>query len=469
MQKCHLAVDIGASSGRIMAGFIHQEKLQLEEVYRFENQMISKDGHLCWDIDHLYQSIKTGVKEAVRKQFKPVSLAIDTWAVDFVLLDQDGVLLTDAIAYRDHRTDDVMEQVFQQIAQSDIYQRTGIQFQSFNTIYQLKALQNSQPDLLARAQTFLMIPDYLNYLLTGKKVNEYTNATSTQLVNLDTKDWDYAIIDKLGLPKQMFQPIKLPKTSLGSITHSLAEELDVDFKVVLSATHDTGSAVIAVPEQQETIYLSSGTWSLMGIETSEPITTADALFYNFTNEGGVDYRYRFLKNIMGLWMIQEVKRLYDDHYSFSDFVRLAEQASSFNSIVDVNDQRFLSPEDMIEAINSYCRDTGQPEPTTAGEIARTIFISLAQSYQQTIEEIETLTTRSYDHINIIGGGSQNELLNQLLADFSEKTVYAGPIEATAIGNIVVQLLEVKQLRSLTEARQLIKQSFPIKTFQPRGT
>ncbi|MBM7540307.1 rhamnulokinase [Amphibacillus cookii] len=467
MQKCHLAVDIGASSGRVMAGFINQEKLQLEEVYRFENQMISKDGHLCWDINHLYQSLKTGVKEAVQQQFKPVSLAIDTWAVDFVLLDQDGALLTDVIAYRDHRTDGVMEQVFQQIDPSDIYQRTGIQFQPFNTIYQLKALKDSQPDLLARAQTFLMIPDYLNYLLTGEKANEYTNATSTQLVNLETKDWDYALIDKLGLPKQIFQPIKLPKTALGSIKDSLAEELGVNFRVVLPATHDTGSAVIALPEQQETIYLSSGTWSLMGIEALEPIATEEALLYNFTNEGGVDYRYRFLKNIMGLWMIQEVKRLYNDRYSFTDFVSLAEQAASFNSIVDVNDQRFLSPENMIEAIRSYCRETGQPEPTTTGELARTIFISLAKSYQQTIEEIEKLTTRSYNQINIIGGGCQNELLNQLLADFSKKTVYAGPIEATAIGNVVVQLLEAKQLSTLTEARQLIKQSFPIKIFQPK--
>lgn len=468
MQKCHLAVDIGASSGRVMAGYQSSEKLILEEIYRFGNQMIEKNGHLCWDIDHLYSSIKLGIKEAVNQRYDPQSLAIDTWAVDFVLLDENDELITDAVAYRDHRTDGVMEEVFNTLSKETIYERTGIQFQPFNTIYQLKALKDSQPDLLSRAKTFLMIPDYLNYLLTGKKVNEYTNATSTQLIQLETKDWDGYLIEELGFPREIFQSIKLPKTSLGAIRGSLAKELDVSFDVVLPATHDTGSAVIAVPEQEETIYLSSGTWSLMGIESLQAFATKQSLAYNFTNEGGVDYRYRVLKNIMGLWMIQEVKRLYNDQYSFSDFVKLAEESASFHSIVDVNDQRFLSPKHMVEAIKDYCRETSQPEPSTLGEVARTIFISLANSYKQTIKEIETLTAKTYEHINIIGGGCQNELLNQLLADFSGKTVYAGPVEATAIGNVIAQLLASNEIQDLGEARKLIKNSFPIKTFKPRG-
>ncbi|WP_067840104.1 rhamnulokinase [Amphibacillus sediminis] len=468
MQNCYLAVDIGASSGRVMAGFIKDHTLQLEEIYRFGNQMIERNGHLCWDIDHLFQSIKCGVKEAVKQHYQPISLAIDTWAVDFVLLDEHDQLLTDAIAYRDHRTDGVMEEVFNTIKKEEIYQRTGIQFQPFNTIYQLKALNDTQPKILSRAKTFLMIPDYLNFLLTGKKVNEYTNATSTQLIHLETKDWDEYLIEKLGLPRAIFQSIALPKTSLGTIKTNLAEELGVSFDVVLPATHDTGSAVIAVPEQTETIYLSSGTWSLMGIECADPIATEQALNYNFTNEGGMDYRYRWLKNIMGLWMIQEVKRLYNDQYSFSDFVRLAKQATAFKSIIDVNDQRFLSPDHMIEAIKSYCRETKQAEPSTPGELARTIFVSLAKSYQQTIDQIESLTGKRYEQVNIIGGGCQNQLLNQLLANFSGKKVCAGPVEATALGNIVVQLLKANVLNDLTEARQLIKDSFPIIRFKPEG-
>ncbi|MBU5594713.1 rhamnulokinase [Amphibacillus sp. MSJ-3] len=467
MQKCHLAVDIGASSGRVMAGYIQKDRLNLVEIYRFDNQMIEKNGHLCWDIDYLFQSIKRGIKTAIKHEYQPTSLAIDTWAVDFVLLDEHDRLLTDAVAYRDDRTDGVMEEVFQIVNKEEIYERTGIQFQPFNTIYQLKALQNEQPEVLAQAKTFLMIPDYLNFLLTGKKVNEYTNATSTQLIHLETNNWDHALIEKLGFPKEIFQTIQLPKHSLGPVKSSLVEEFGVAFDVILSATHDTASAVIAVPEQKETIYLSSGTWSLMGIENKQAIATEQALAYNFTNEGGVDYRYRFLKNIMGLWMIQEVKRLYQNQYGFSDFVKLAREAESFHSIIDVNDSRFLKPNHMIEAIKDYCREKSQPVPETPGEIAQTIFISLAKSYQQTVVEIEDLTGKEYNHINIIGGGCQNERLNQLLADYSGKIVQAGPVEATALGNIVIQLLESNQLTHLAEARQLIRDSFPIKTFYPR--
>lgn len=468
MQKCHLAVDIGASSGRVMAGFLAGEKLQLKEIYRFDNHIVEKNGHLCWDVEDLFKSIKAGIKQTIAQQFLPTSLAIDTWAVDFVLLDEKDQLLTDAIAYRDHRTDGMMEAVFQTIDKESLYDRTGIQFQKFNTIYQLQALKEQRPEVLQQAKTFLMIPDYLHFLLTGKKANEYTNATSTQLVNRETNNWDTDLLQTLDFPADIFQEILMPKSTLGSLKSELIEEFGMDFNIVIPATHDTGSAVIAVPEQKDTIYLSSGTWSLIGIESSEPIATNEALEFNFTNEGGIDYRYRFLKNIMGLWMIQEVKRLLGNQYSFSDFVELAKEASDFTSVVDVNDDRFLSPENMIEEIQSYCKEKDQEVPRTPGEIAQTIFLSLARSYREAIEQIELVTGRIFDQVNMIGGGCQNTWLNQLLANHANRTVYAGPTEATAIGNIVVQMLQTKEIASLADARQLINRSFDIQIFEPKG-
>lgn len=473
MKKCHLAVDIGASSGRLMAGWLEESAtsksvMKLEEIYRFTNGMKKKDNQLIWDIDHLYSSIIAGIKESVNKGFKAVSLGIDTWAVDFVLLDEDDNLLTDAVAYRDSRTDGVMDEVFKIVSKEEIYERTGIQFQPFNTLYQLVALKQSNPGVLHKAASFLMIPDYLNYLLTGVKMNEYTNATSTQFVNVQTNKWDEELLEKLDIPTDMFHDIQLPGTILGALRPEVAEAVGTQLDVVLPATHDTGSAVVAVPENKETIYLSSGTWSLLGIETTEPIASEKALSYNFTNEGGMDYRYRFLKNIMGLWMIQEVRRLMDDRYSFAEYVTLAQEAKEFSSVVDVNDNRFLNPDNMIEEVKAYCKETQQPVPETPGEIARTIFLSLAKSYSKTIKEIEQLKHVTYDQINIIGGGTKNELLNELLAEESGKTVVTGPVEATAIGNIVVQMIVEEDLKDLKEARDVIRQSFDIKDYRPKG-
>lgn len=470
MQKCHIAVDIGASSGRVMAGWIEKKdfskpKLQLKEMHRFENKVQDRNGHLIWDIEHLYHSIIEGVKQTVKKKYVPQTLGIDTWAVDFVLLDENENRLTDAISYRDSRTEGVMEEVFKTISKETFYKRTGIQFQPFNTIYQLVALKKQSPEILSQAKTFLMIPDYLNYLLTGSALNEYTNATSTQLLNLDTKNWDKELLDQLNIPADIFQEIALPNTTVGKLKDELVQEIGCAFDIVLPATHDTASAVVSVPENGETIYLSSGTWSLLGIETKDPITTSKAMTHNFTNEGGINFRYRFLKNIMGLWMIQEVKRLFNDTYNFSDFVELAQQ-STFNGIIDVNDQRFLSPNNMIEAMKEYCRETSQKVPETPGEIARCIFLSLAKSYKQSIEEIEDITGRVFDQISIIGGGTQNELLNQMLAEESGKTIYTGPVEATAIGNIIVQLMQSGQIKDLVEARKLVHDSFEIKSYKP---
>src|SRR5690625_4834654 len=353
MTNCSLAVDIGASGGTVVAGYLENNKMKLDEIHRFENKMIKKNGHFCWDIETLFSEIKKGIYQSKKQGLHPESIGIDTWAVDFVLLDENDELITDAVAYRDPRTNGMMEEVFSLINKEYLYSKTGIQFQKFNTIYQLFYLKKNKPEILEKAKTFLMIPDYLNFLLTGKKVNEYTNATSTQLVNAFTKKWDMELLRELGINTQMFQKITPPKTSLGHLKTELKNELSFDMEVILPATHDTGSAVLAVPELEDTIYISSGTWSLIGVENKTPICGSKALDYNFTNEGGVDYRFRFLKNIMGLWMIQEVKRHFNDKYSFAMFAEMAEEIKDFNSIVIVNDEHFLKLEIIILVIKIY--------------------------------------------------------------------------------------------------------------------
>lgn len=463
MLKSCLSVDIGASSGRLILGHVVNQQLQIQEVHRFENKMIEKKGQFCWDIDSLFSEIIKGIKKCHQLGINPVSIGIDTWAVDFVLLDEDDQLLTDAVAYRDPRTDGMMEEVTNIMVKERLYLETGIQFQKFNTIYQLYSLKKRDPEILKRAKSFLMIPDYLHFLLTGVKANEYTNATSTQLINAFTKKWDKEIIDKLGLNFEMFQEIKMPKSKLGPIKQQLVRELGFEMDVILPATHDTGSAVLAVPELEDTIYLSSGTWSLIGVENPFPICVTKALDYNFTNEGGMDYQFRFLKNIMGLWMIQEVKRNFDNQYSFSEFVEQARD-EQFHSIVDVDDPRFLKPVNMIKEIQQYCQETNQPVPERPGQIAKCVFDSLANSYKKAIEEIEDIFEKSFKRINVIGGGCQNELLNQTLANVTNKEVFAGPIEATAIGNLVSQLIAVGELIDIHDARGIIKQSFEVKKY-----
>ena len=464
MTNCSLAVDIGASGGTVVAGYLENNKMKLDEIHRFENKMIKKNGHFCWDIETLFSEIKKGIYQSKKQGLHPESIGIDTWAVDFVLLDENDELLTDAVAYRDPRTDGMMEEVFEKIPREKLYFETGIQFQKFNTIYQLHWMKKNQPEILERAKTFLMLPDYLNFLLTGTKANEYTNATSTQLVNAFSKQWDKELMELLGIDSDMFQKILPPKSELGSLRTELVEEFGFDMTVLLPATHDTGSAVVAVPESEDSIYISSGTWSLIGVENTFPITITKAQNYNFTNEGGLDYRFRFLKNIMGLWMIQEVKRLYEHQYSFENLADLAEQETDFHAKINVDDDRFLNPKNMIEEIKITCEETGQSVPETPGQIAKCVFDSLAVSYQQAIDQIEEIYEKEFKKINVIGGGSKNKMLNQLIADTTKKEVLAGPIEATAIGNLTSQLIATGKISGLSEARRIIKQSFEIKTY-----
>lgn len=466
MCSYYLAIDIGASSGRHILGHVNQGKMILEEVYRFENGMENKDGNTCWNLKSLFENIKAGIKKCKEIGKIPVSMGIDTWAVDYVLLDEQDRVLGETYGYRDKRTKGMDEEVYKMISEEDLYDRTGIQKQIFNTIYQLMATKKEHPEHLERAKTFLMLPDYFQFLLTGNKVSEYTNATSTQLVDAKTNEWDMALIEQLGYPKEMFLPLSQPGTLVGNFTKEIQEEVGFDCQVVLVATHDTGSAVMAVPTtSDECLYISSGTWSLMGIENQKAICHAESRQKNFTNEGGYNYRYRYLKNIMGLWMIQSVRHELEDAYSFAQLCEMAEENVTFPSRVDVNDEAFLAPENMQAAIQEYCRKSGQKVPESIGEIATVIYQSLAESYAETTREIEAITGKSYDTIHIVGGGSNAAYLNQLTAEKAKRKVLAGPAEATAIGNLMAQMIEDKVFTDLKAARRCVYESFEIKEFK----
>lgn len=484
MENYYLAVDIGASSGRHILGTVKDGTISLEEIYRFENDMEKRNGHLCWDVESLFHEIKMGMKQCAVQGKIPCSMGIDTWAVDFVLLDRDGQRLGDAVGYRDDRTKGMDEKVYEVISPEALYERTGIQKQIFNTIYQLMAMKEEQPEALSGAESLLMIPDYFHYMLTGVKRQEYTNATTTQLVSPVTKTWDYELIRQLGYPEKLFTELSMPGTVVGTLTKAVQDEVGFNCKVVLPATHDTGSAVMAVPvpengerkghETEKThdtdgglLYISSGTWSLMGTELSEADCSAESRKANLTNEGGYEYRFRYLKNIMGLWMIQSVKKelaAAGEEYSFAELCRMASH-ETIKSIVPCNDDVFLAPESMTEAVKAYLRKSGQEVPETAGALAAVIYNSLAQCYKETVEELEAITGRTYQAVNIVGGGSNAEYLNQLTAKATGKTVYAGPGEATAIGNLLAQMIKAGEFQGLTEARAAVYSSFEISTYQ----
>ncbi|MCC8066598.1 MAG: rhamnulokinase, partial [Clostridiales bacterium] len=420
---------------------------------------------LCWDIRQLFEEIKTGMKKCKELGKIPVSMGIDTWAVDFVLLDENDQVIGDAVGYRDSRTEMMDQEVYKAIDEKELYARTGIQKQIFNTIYQLMAVKKQQPEDLSRAAAMLMIPDYFHFLLTGKKCTEYTNASTTQLLNPAAKDWDYELIDRLGYPKQIFQKILPAGSILGNLTEEIQNEVGFDCQVVLPGTHDTASAVLAVPSNDlSSVYISSGTWSLMGIERMEPDCSEKSRELNFTNEGGYQFRYRYLKNIMGLWMIQSLKKELHDQYSFAELCDLAE-GSSIDSIVNCNDGRFLAPASMKDAIAEVCGESGQAIPQSAGDYARVIYRSLACCYRDTVKEIESMTGNTCDAIHVVGGGANADYLNRLIAGMTGKAVLAGPTEATAIGNLTAQMLTAGEWSSLSEARNCIYDSFGVKLYQ----
>lgn len=478
MKTYYLAIDIGASSGRHILAYVEDGKMELEEIYRFDNKQVEKNGHVCWDLEHLWKGILEGMKVCGRTGRIPKTIGIDTWAVDYVLLDEKNRLLGDAVAYRDRRTEGMDQVVEGLISEKELYERTGIQKQIFNTIYQLTALKREDQEQLSRAKSLLMIPDYFHYLLTGVMKQEYTNATTTNLVRAADKTWDYELIETLGLPRALFGPLSMPGTLVGELTPEIQKEVGYQASVILPATHDTGSAFLAVPaEDDQSVYLSSGTWSLLGVENQVPITTEESRKENFTNEGGAWYRYRYLKNIMGLWMIQSIRRELngtayvaghesryksDRQWGFGDLAEEAKKAEDFTSTVDVNHQSFLAPESMIDAVRDYCRLTDQPVPESIGELMQCVYKSLALCYKNGIEKLGSLTGRQYTGIHIVGGGCQDMYLNHMIAGITGLPVFAGPVEGTAIGNLMVQFLAGGEFEDLKSARDSIRRSFEIK-------
>lgn len=469
MSNYYLAIDIGASSGRHILGSIENGEIQIEEIHRFENKLHQEDGYLCWDYSVLFDEILEGLRKAKTMGKVPSYIGIDTWAVDFVLLDGEDGLTTPMISYRDNRTKGLDEAVNRRISYRELYQRTGIQKQIFNSIYQLIAAKRDFETALDDAEAFLMVPDYFNYLLTGIQSVEYTNATSTGIVSIAENTWDDLLLEELGIPRRLFGEISEPGTILGPLQDEIVERIGYSAQVVLPATHDTASAIMAVPSLDENdVYISSGTWSLFGTETKTPIVTEEAFRLNFTNEGGYGNRICFLKNIMGMWLLQSIRRELEERdktdYGFDQLAKLAME-SSIESVIDCSDARYFAPESMIAEILSYLDETDQRKPATVGELAYIIYHSLALSYAKTLRELESITQLKYEKIYIVGGGAQAELLNQLTADKTKCTIFAGPVEATALGNLGVQMIASGELKDTLEFRKLIAKSFEIKVYK----
>lgn len=461
MKTYYLAIDIGASSGRHILGWLDGGKICLEEAYRFPNQLVEKNGRMCWDTPYLFGQVVQGMKVCAERGMAPRSVAVDTWGVDFCLLDESGKRMDDCVGYRDARTDGMDRVLSRFIDEEALYGRTGIQKQPFNTIYQLLAIGQQQPGLLERAQSMLMVPEYLAYLLTGVQGHEYTNASTTGLLDAAARDWDYALIDMLGLPRRLFGPLAQPGTLLGRLAPAVAELAGFDCDVVWCGTHDTASAVIGSPIDVDSLFLSSGTWSLLGAETDAPVCKPQSREHNLTNEGGHGGKYRYLKNIMGLWMIQRIRSEMEDKHTFAEMAALAEENEGFPSRVDVDDLRFLAPPDMGAAVRAYCAETGQQPPRTDGEMIYCVYQSLADSYAKAVRQIEALTDRTYGRLCIVGGGSNNGYLNRLAARTCGKAVTAGPAEATAIGNLMMQMIHDGGIASVEAGRALIRASFDI--------
>ncbi len=473
-----LAFDLGASSGRAIIGkYDRNSKLiEIEEIHRFPNEPVQVDGHLHWDFLRLLGEVKQGIVKAKQLGYDQIeSIAIDSWAVDFGLIDANGQLIGIPYHYRDILTDGIMEQVVEKLGRERLYASSGLQFLPFNTIYQLYALKLRNPALLARADKLLMIPDLLRYYLTDEMFSEFTNATTTQLLNASTQAWDEDILSELGIPASILIPPVRSGTVVGRLSPSICAELGVEaIPVIAVGEHDTASAVAAVPAvgagSEHFAYLCSGTWSLMGTEVRQPVLSEQALALNFTNEGGVYDTYRLLKNIMGLWLVQECRRVWEKEghaWSFAQLVELAEQAVPFQSMIDPDHSMFLSPAHMPEQIQQYCRETSQYVPDTPGAIMRCILESLALKYRMVLEWTEQLSGQQYAGLHLVGGGSNNGLLNQFTANAIARPVWVGPTEASAIGNLIVQWITLGHVSDMNEARSIIRQSFPIETYTPQ--
>lgn len=467
-----LAVDFGASSGRGMLCSYDGEKISLREIHRFSNDPVMMPGGFFWDAPRLLHEIKAAIL-AASHEGGAVSMGIDTWGVDYGYLDKSGVLLSNPYHYRDKRTDDIQPYVFSNFAtKKEIYAKTGIQSLNFNTLYQLTADMRDRPWIVENAECLLHMPDLFDYMLTGEKTSEYTIASTGTLLDANKRDYCLDLIEKCGIPTRIFKPIVQPGTKCGALLPSIEEETgNTGLTVMKVASHDTASAVLSVPAmKKDFLYISSGTWSLMGTETDTPVLTELSEKYDFTNEGGVFGTIRLLKNIMGLWLEQESRRQWKREgksYTFDELTELAKESEPLRSIINPDDAAFSPAGNLPERIREYCRKTNQPVPETPGQIVRCIFESLALRYRWTAEKLEELTGKKYEVINIVGGGTKEDMLSQFAADASGKTVYAGPVEATTLGNVAMQLITLGEISDMWEARRVIANSFEIKTFEPR--
>lgn len=464
----YAAVDIGASSGRLILGWMEGGAIQLEEVHRFENGPVVGDrGLYVWRADYLFDNILEGLKKCGAMGRAPKSVGIDTWGVDYALMDHNGELLGGVVAYRDERTLPVIDKVHAIVPEEEIYARTGIQKQVFNTIYQLYAVKESEPELLAKTKSLLMLPSYLSYRLTeAKTFSEYTHASTSALVHAVTRDWDWEIIERLGFPPGIFGKLVMPGEFAANLSDGVRKEIGYDTEVVLPPSHDTASAFLAVPVMDDGgIYISSGTWSLLGIELDSPDCRDECRRLGFSNEGGYNGGIRFLKNIMGLWIVQSLRRELNPNGTFADITAMARRGKKFEGTIDVNDQALFAPKSMAEAVRDCCRRYCGAVPANNQELVACAYNSLAKSYADTAAGIETLSGRTYDRIMVVGGGCRDEYLNILTAQYSGKEVWAGPVEATAIGNIVSQMIRDGIFADVPEARKVIRDSFDVKVFK----
>lgn len=465
----YLAIDLGAGSGRVMLGAFSGRRLSVEELHRFRNPAVNVLGSLHWDALGLFHDIQEGMRAAAGS--RPVSLGVDTWGVDFALLDRDGELVGNPFHYRDARTQGAMAEAFKLVSREEIFDSTGLQFMEINSLFQLFSMHQSSA--LEAATSLLMMPDLFHFWFTGERVCEFTDATTSQCYDPRRRAWAYPIIEALGLPTSIFGEVVDPGTDLGSLRRSVAEECGLPaMRVVAPGTHDTASAVAAVPsEGGDWAYLSSGTWSLLGVETSRPYVTPSVLAKNFTNEGGVCRRIRLLKNICGLWLLEECRREWSKQGVETEYSELAAQAtasSPFRSLVDVDAPEFVAPGDMPGRIETACRRTGQPVPATTGQFARTIFESLALKYRFVLADLAEITGRQPAVLHVVGGGSQNALLCQYAADACGIPVVAGPVEATAVGNTLMQAIALGRIGDLTQGREIVRQSFALQRYTPKA-
>lgn len=470
-----LAFDYGASSGRAILGSFDGNRLQLKEIHRFSNDPVMVGNSLYWDILRLYHEMKQGILKGHQEvQGNISSIGTDTWGVDFGLLDKNDVLLGNPFHYRDSRTEDMIDEALKVVSRNRIYQDTGIAFQKFNTLYQLLSMVKSRSTMLERAETLLFVPDLLAFFLTGNKACEFTISSTSQMLLAGRGTWAYDLLNELGIPVEILPEIIDAGNVAGTLQKSIQDELGVkEIPVIAVASHDTGSAVISAPlDHADDAYISSGTWSLLGIESEKPIINDTTLNLNYSNEGGINRIARLLKNIMGLWVYQECRRAWNKEgisVSFDQMDALAEAAAPFQAYIDVDDEAFYSPGKMPQKVIAYCEKTGQKAPTDMGSVVRIVQESLALKYRSVVEGLEEITGRKVPVLHIVGGGCKNMMLSQFTANILNRPVTAGPIEATAIGNVMSQLIALKEVDDLHQAREVVKQSFPTETYQPENT